>query len=383
MADLDGTLNVSAGAVTYQLGQEIAPQVRNGDAGTLANGVLTMYTGTIGASGRVVVEPFVSDGTYPSFYVAGVTTESILTGEDGKVTHYGVVRQMDTSAWSDGDLLYSDPASPGDFVNVQPAAPNIKQPYALVIFSHAGNGSIFVRIEGGTSLANNMSDVEITSVADFDRLEYNDSLSRWENTDALHVGDDTDYLQVNNAGHLELFGEATVWDDSRVPITSTRVSGSKPPTFKKFLDNGSGSQGVSLDHFSATQEQEVSFVSQFSHKYKHSSDIEPHFHWSPTDGDTGDVVWGIEFTWANISDLFPNTVLLTGAGASTGQKDHLYTDLPTVSGTGKTGSSMIVGRIFRDATNVLDTYTGEAALLEFDWHRQEDKLGSDNEIPGT
>jgi len=56
---------------------------------------------------------------------------------------------------------------------------------------------------------------------------------------------------------------------------------------------------------------------------------------------------------------------------------HLIASFGAISGTGKTMNSILVCRLYRDATNAADTYVNEAGLLSFDIHFEIDKLGSD------
>lgn len=174
------------------------------------------------------------------------------------------------------------------------------------------------------------------------------------------------------------------WTDLRVPMSSLAAvtgAGLKAPTFKQLSDNGAGSTGLYASAYSPTQEQELMFTAQLPHSYTQGSDVEPHIHWSPSDtANTGNVVWGIELTWTNIGDLIANstittiTVAVDGAGTR-----NVMSDFPLLDGTGKLISGQYHGRIFRDATNVLDTYPDDAFVLEFDFHFQQNSLGSDTE----
>lgn len=149
-ADED-TLDLYANGVTYQLGQEISPLVKNQTGSTISNGTPVRFAGSVGASGRILVAPVIADGSFPSSYSLGIATQDILNGEDGHVTWFGKVRQIDTTgtpygeAWADGDLLYVSPATAGNLTNVKPQAPNPQIFMGVVILAHATSGSIFAR----------------------------------------------------------------------------------------------------------------------------------------------------------------------------------------------------------------------------------------------
>ena len=173
----------------------------------------------------------------------------------------------------------------------------------------------------------------------------------------------------------------TVYDDIRVPVTSVKAAGTKDPGFQKILDNGAGSVGVYTYHFDKDIQEELFFTLQIPHSYKSGTNLLPHVHWMPTSTGGGNVVWGLEYSLNHFNNgTFPNTSIVTGTGAAgVVSKTHLLTNLSTgIIGT--TGvSSMLLGRVFRDSTNLADTYGADAALLEIDFHYQIDKLGTDLE----
>lgn len=144
----DQTLNIEhPGGVTQQVGQELYAYVRNGTANTIVEGTVCMFIGAVQPDGtsRLLVGPAVSDGTFPSLYILGVATQDIEPDEDGKVTVWGKVRELDTSAFDVGNILYSDPATPGGLTNVKPTAPNNVVPVAAVLRKGTADGEIFVR----------------------------------------------------------------------------------------------------------------------------------------------------------------------------------------------------------------------------------------------
>ena len=149
--ETEDTLDLHANGVTYQIGQEIAPLVRNQTGATITNGTPVMFGGTVGATGRVLIIPAVGDNSIPSSYILGAATEDILNNSDGHVTSFGKVRDIDTSGtpygetWIDGDILYVDPVTPGALTNVKPSAPNTQIFVAVVINAHATQGTMFVR----------------------------------------------------------------------------------------------------------------------------------------------------------------------------------------------------------------------------------------------
>lgn len=181
----------------------------------------------------------------------------------------------------------------------------------------------------------------------------------------------------------------TVWDDLRVPVTSTKLGGPKDPGFAAVLDNGSGSQGVFTYLFDAGTEEEIYFTCQLPHNWKKETSLHPHVHWIPiSNGSAGQkVCWGLEYSVQAIGSVFGNSVIIYGNIVSPSvdplvAKTHYLTSLGAISMAGITTiSSMLICRLFRDATGSggTDSYTADAALLEVDFHYEIDSLGSNNE----
>lgn len=192
----DGTMDVGLyGGSVLQVGQEIHYYAKNTSGALIANGTPVMFTGTVGASGKLTFGLAVADGSVPAEYMMGVATQDIADNAFGYVTSFGLVRGFNTTGapygevWSDGDLLYFDPVAPGTWTNVQPVAPNIAVPVAVVVNAGSGgSGSIFVRMELSESL-NKLQDVYLNGGGpnEFDLLVYDASQSRWENKPASAV----------------------------------------------------------------------------------------------------------------------------------------------------------------------------------------------------
>ena len=141
----DGTLDVEMGldGVIQQVGLEQYMVVKNETGSTLSDGKVIGFAGASG--NRITGQKYIADGTMPAIYCIGVATMDILDGKEGYVTTYGYVRDIDTSAWSVGDVLYASPDTAGELTNVKPTVPDITVPVAAVITSDATTGVIMVR----------------------------------------------------------------------------------------------------------------------------------------------------------------------------------------------------------------------------------------------
>jgi hypothetical protein len=196
--DDDGTIDVGLNAdVVLQVGQEMQFYAKNTSGGAIDNGSPVMFTGTLGASGKLTFSKAVADGSITSLYMMGVATEDIPNNGFGYITSFGKVRGFNTSGapysetWADGDIIYFSPTVAGGWTNVLPAAPNLDLPVAVVLnAATGGSGSIFVRMNTGQYLTS-LHDVHALSPSDGQILAYNAANSRWQNTTPIDVNDTT------------------------------------------------------------------------------------------------------------------------------------------------------------------------------------------------
>ena len=130
--------------VIQQIGLEWYARVGNTTGVTIPNGTVVGFAGA--TSNALLVAPYLADGSSPSLYILGVMTHDIPdSGQKGYATVWGFVRDLDTSAFNVGDILYASPTVAGAFTNVKPTAPYNVIPVAACIVSDATTGVIFVR----------------------------------------------------------------------------------------------------------------------------------------------------------------------------------------------------------------------------------------------
>lgn len=137
----DGTLNLTGknGLVTLQIGQESVQLVKNGTAATLANGLAVRVTGSSG--GNLTVELADNATVDGATGVIGVLTNTIAAGAEGYVTTLGMVRDLNTSAWPAGSVLYLN--GTGTLTPNRPVNGRIVQ-LGYVLEQHSSAGVIYV-----------------------------------------------------------------------------------------------------------------------------------------------------------------------------------------------------------------------------------------------
>ena len=144
--DVDQTADLGMEyGVVQQIGLETYARVANFTGSTIPNGTVVGFTGAVPDS-ALSIAPYLANGATNTLYVVGVMTHDLPdTGEKGYCTVWGFARDVDTSAFALGDILYASPTVAGAFTNVKPTAPNNVVPIAAVLQVGAADGVIFVR----------------------------------------------------------------------------------------------------------------------------------------------------------------------------------------------------------------------------------------------
>ena len=164
----ESTLDVVLNGATLQVGQEQLIRVTNHSGVVINNGMVVMATGTLGNSGRITVAKANLTNANARM-ILGVVTETIASGADGFVTAFGKVRGIQTNGanygetWVDGDVLYVKDSGNGALTKIVPTNTQVKLPVAIVISSHATNGTMFVRVN---SIDENHAKAELALKAD-------------------------------------------------------------------------------------------------------------------------------------------------------------------------------------------------------------------------
>jgi hypothetical protein len=145
---ISGTLRIGmpGGSVELQVGQEghLSDRPKNDEGVQINDGQVVYLSGAAGAV------PFVKLANAANYDTAcktiAVATENIPNNQRGYYTTRGVVRNIDTSAFNDGDELWLA-ATPGGLTTTRPTAPNCSVRMGYVLRSNANEGSILVAIE--------------------------------------------------------------------------------------------------------------------------------------------------------------------------------------------------------------------------------------------
>jgi len=187
-SDDNATLEFSLeGGSTGQICQQLDFHPKNTGATQINKGMAVMATGVVGASTKITCARAVANGSVFAQYMLGIAAQNIPVNSFGYVVWFGSVRGFNTTGanktipevWADGDVLYFDPVYPGELTKVEPSAPNLDLPIAIVT-NAANNGAIFVRMKTGESM-NELHDVNTSTATNGDLLQYYGAGSYWRN----------------------------------------------------------------------------------------------------------------------------------------------------------------------------------------------------------
>ena len=212
----DGGTTVNVGMTANVVGRAMETQFYYVKASSaITKGQLCYHTGSVGGSGVITAAPTTTGMTNPTD-ILGVAAEDIALNGFGLIQTVGILRGFNTTGssvgetWVDGDSLYYNPSYAGGLTNVKPSAPNQKTYIGEVVnASNAGAGSINIRIIFGSVLGGTDSNVQITSVANNDLLQYNSTLGYWKNVapSTVSVGTATN-LAGGGAGYIPYQSDA-------------------------------------------------------------------------------------------------------------------------------------------------------------------------------
>ena len=140
----EGVLNMGTdfSGATIQLGMESIVRVRNNTGSTILNGQVVYVDGALG--NRPTVELADADIAPTALSILGVATADFDDNTDGAITTEGIVRDLDTSGYSEGDVLYLS-GTAGELTTTPPVLPQTTVKVAIVTRSHITQGEILVR----------------------------------------------------------------------------------------------------------------------------------------------------------------------------------------------------------------------------------------------
>lgn len=113
------------------------------------------------------------------------------------------------------------------------------------------------------------------------------------------------------------------------------------------------------------------------------TDLYAAIHWSPGNSTaTGNVRFGLDFTYAPVNGVFGSTQTFYVSGTSDGTAYKHYQSVSSAfSGSLAEANTRFVIRIFRDGGNVADTLNADIFIVGFDLYYQTNKFGLASYLP--
>lgn len=189
--DNDKTLQIDTeqNDVQLQIGQEMYVRIVNKTGSQINNGEVVYIDGAQG--NRPTATLAKADSKTTSMGTLGFATHNIPDSQNGYITSFGLVRDLDTSSFSEGDMLYLSSTTAGAFTTTTPIAPDHAVTLGIVITVDANNGIIFARINNGHEL-DELHDVLISNITNNNIMQYNSNLNVWENKNQLDLGENSE-----------------------------------------------------------------------------------------------------------------------------------------------------------------------------------------------
>jgi hypothetical protein len=189
----DGSVTVTTSGTSRDLSVAVAGSttnvvclVRNTTGATLTKGTAVYISGATGQNPTVSKALANADST--SAQTLGLMTADLANNSNGYVTVIGLITNINTSAYTDGDQLYLSPTTAGTLTATKPYAPQHLVYVAVVEHAHATQGKLFVKVQNGYEM-DELHNVSAQSPSNGQSLVYNTSTSLWEkNTVSLSIG---------------------------------------------------------------------------------------------------------------------------------------------------------------------------------------------------
>jgi hypothetical protein len=149
------TIDMQGSDVRLQVGQESHIYAKNTSGVTIPNGAAVKISGATGTNLNIelalsTVKSFKS--VTEANEILGIATEEITNNKFGYITTFGSVGGLDTSAFTEGDILYLSNTTSGSYSNAKPPAPYFEARVGVVKVSNNGAGVIISRPQEPTFL---------------------------------------------------------------------------------------------------------------------------------------------------------------------------------------------------------------------------------------
>jgi hypothetical protein len=238
-------MGIGDGDVTSLIGVDNHIQVYQQTGSSIPRQKVVYVTGSSGLKLQVALAQGNNDAN--NAQTIGVTAEAISNNGEGYVITRGLIRECDTSAFNEDDVLWIDPDTAGEITNVRPTAPDHAVRVGYCIKKSAAQGIIYVDILNGFEL-DELHNVYINGVGADHFLVYDSTVgeTRWENRSpadartALGLGSLA--LQGDgDKGDITVASSGASWTIDAGVVDTTKLGGDITTAGKALLDDADAS----------------------------------------------------------------------------------------------------------------------------------------------
>lgn len=371
----DGCLEVGmpGGNSTLQIGLEmyLPKRAKNTESIQINNGQIVYLSGF---SGSVPEIKLANASNASESQVIGIATENIPAGQQGWVTTYGIVRDVNTSGFSANDTLYLSTID-GEITNTIPTSPNYAVKIGVAGRIHATEGQILVNIDRRVNNFANIAGLTAGSIPYADSygwLTQDNNNFSWNNsTGTLTTASD---FRLQTGTNKTFILNNCVYRDENFSGFEAGATANEPDAIK-----WKGTSTIYTRGFDGSSTSEQLFAgAELQHDYQEGSDLIFHIHWCPTTAGSGSVKWNIDYTIErdNVGTMQSGTLSVVDSTDGVAWIARRI-NIGTILGTDLKIGDQIAIRLYRNPSDSEDTYTADAGLsFTFGYHYCVDSLGS-------
>jgi hypothetical protein len=264
--------------VTIQLGEENQVGAYNGETTTILNGRAVYASGPQGQRLKIMNA---ANGLDESMRIIGLATHNIDSHENGRITTFGLVRDINTNSFSAGADVYTS-GTPGVLTATKPTGDVDGARVGIVMNSHPTSGAIFVTPEPIARLAS--ATVNLPTSPRLGESYFDTTRLCWV------VWNGSAWQLATRPGYADLVGDVN---------SAANVGGLTTEAYRDtpFL----------RPWFSRSADKSLSLSWQMPHDWQVTSPVEPHLHCVGVSPTTGNVRLTGKYTWARNGTLALNS----------------------------------------------------------------------------
>ena len=209
------------GGGTSTIAESVRAAVRNVTGSTIAKGSIVYLSGVNGEKPTIAKALAGTDATSASTF--GWVENAIDNNSDGYVTTFGILNNVDTQAYSDGQYLYLSGTTAGAATATKPYAPTHNVTVGFVVKGGSvGAGQVFVLLKNGFELEE-LHDVQVNGAASGTYLKYNGSL--WVADDQVVTLTGTQTVTNKTLTDPQVTGKIIIDNNGATPFNLSNASG--------------------------------------------------------------------------------------------------------------------------------------------------------------